>query len=171
MAKKKGERCPTCGSIISPYIFRFDIADAQLLLAMARSIRTRFDPQKRNFTEANHVHVPTLDASDAVRHRTTQASKLGLVAKALKNGKHVPGTWVITARGWAALRGEPVPEMVEVFRKNITERTDKTITIGQIARTAQRKFEPQEWIEFSEKIFIIQEGKPVEKKNIGSLFA
>lgn len=116
------EKCINCGASMLEYIYQFDVLDAVLLYAMAHRVQEslRRDP---DFTKANAVHVPTIsEISLAVRCRTTQCSKLGLVAKLKKDGKHVSGMWVITARGWAALAGKPVQRRVRVFRNEILER-------------------------------------------------
>lgn len=128
---KSKDRCANCNASMLEYMFSFDILDAILLYAMAQRVQVSVR-KGDDFTKANAIHVPTIgDISLAVRCRTTQCSKLGLIAK-LKNakGKHVSGMWVITSRGWAALAGRPVPRRVRVFRGEIQERFgDEVITI------------------------------------------
>jgi hypothetical protein len=181
----KKTTCPTCGGNTTEYIYRFDVLDAVLLLAMAREVQNRKTGRMKefSFTVQNRVHVPSLEAlSLAVRCRTTMCSKLGLIAKApsVDTGRQEPGYWLITARGWAALRGELVPASVAVFRKQITERPDEKITISEafkvnndnlqaaIARKIkngtihkarivsyrmiEEQYHPEEWVEY---------GKPV----------
>ena len=142
MEAKTKTTCPTCGSVTSEYIFRFDVLDAVLLIAMANEVRRRArSGSLPTFTAQNQVHVPSLGESLATRCRTTQCAKLGLVAKLKQGERHIPGVWVITARGWAALRGERVPAEVVVFRKQIVERSDKTVTIGEALRVHSAKIE------------------------------
>ncbi len=120
---KNKEHCANCGASMLEYMFSFDILDAILLYAMAQ--RVKISMRKGDeFTKANAIHVPTIsDISLAVRCRTTQCSKLGLIAKLkTEKGKHISGMWVITSRGWAALAGRPVPRRVRVFRGEIQER-------------------------------------------------
>ena len=125
---------------MAEYRFRFDCLDAVLLLAMASEVRSQVDA--RSFTEANRVHVPSLRVSLAVRCRTTQCRMLGLVAKLDgPGGKQIPGMWVITDRGWAALRGEQVPENVIVFRNEIQERTEEVITLREALELNRAKVE------------------------------
>lgn len=164
-AKTQKKTCPTCGSVTTPYVFSFDILDAKLLLGMARAIRAKqYEHPDRPFKASNQIHVPTLeDLTLAIRCRTTQASKLGLIAKYRENGKQVPGTWLITARGWSALRGEKVPKTVEVFRKEIVDRPGVITTMQQVAHEAHHKYEHGEWVEFSNRTFAIVDGEVVEK--------
>lgn len=134
----KKEKCINCGASMSEYVFEFDVLDALLLIAMAKTVKYRSedcDPEERvPFTEANKLKIQELPyISYATKSRTTQCSKLGLIAKYRgKNGHQVPGTWVITKRGFQALRGEAVPKAVRVFRGQILERNDEVVTINQI---------------------------------------
>lgn len=120
------ERCPNCDASMVGYVFKFDYHNARLLQVMGENFLNRM-AKGLPFTEANKHHVVQLPMSDACRHRTTMASKLGLVAK-LKGPKST-GLWVITRRGFAALRGEEVPKKVTVWRDHIQERTDELTTI------------------------------------------
>lgn len=137
----KKERCINCGASMAEYIFEFDVLDALLLLAMGSSVKYRTEdcePEDRlPFTEANKLRIQALPyISYAVKSRTTQCSKLGLIAKYRgKNGRQIPGTWVITKRGFQALRGERVPKAVRVFRGQILEREEEFTTIAEIFRT------------------------------------
>lgn len=126
-------KCVNCGASMAQYIFNFDILDALLLLAMARKLRMNMG-LGMTFTESNKMRVQQLEGiTYATKSRTTQCSKLGLIAKLQgKDGKQVPGTWVITKRGFAALGGHPVPKAVQVFRGNIIERPDDLTTIGEV---------------------------------------
>jgi len=126
------EVCPNCGASMAEYIFPFDTLDALLLLAMAKAIRNKRDTGI-SFNQANQVHVPSLQSSLSIKCRTTICSKLGLVTKVKnENGRHARGVWLITERGWKALRGEPVPAFVKVFRGKIEERFDRTTTMQDI---------------------------------------
>lgn len=138
MTKNTKQPCPTCGHNTAPYLFVFDVADALLLLAMANEVRAR-KATMADFTVANQVYVPSLKVSHAVKCRTTHASKLGLVAKLMAKGHHVAGCWVITTRGWAALRGEQVPSEVIVTNGEISQRGTKTTTLYQALRVGVEK--------------------------------
>lgn len=126
-------KCANCGASMREYVFILDVWDAILLKRMAEDIRHKVR-KGIPFTEANQVRIPELDAPHSVRCRTTKASKLGLVAKvkSKSTGRFIPGTWLITKRGWEALRGDAVPQKVKVWRGAIEERYDATVTLSQV---------------------------------------
>ena len=129
---KNRERCPNCSGSMKTYIFRFDVLDALLLIAMVKVVGQKLE-QGESFTEANKIHVQKMDhASYAIRSRTLQCRQLGLVAKVLNaKGKQIGGTWCITRRGWEALRGQQVPAEVRSFQNTIVERSTKVTTIRE----------------------------------------
>jgi len=141
---KKISRCPNCNGSMQMYVFKFDVLDALLLIAMAEQVSER--SKTMNFTEANKVHVQSMESSAyAVRSRTTQCRMLGLVAK-VKNekGRHVGGMWSITSRGWAALLGDWVPAEVLTFQNEIVERSEKVTTIDQALKSHVQKVQDQQ---------------------------
>lgn len=164
------EKCPNCEAPMKEFIFSFDAWDALLLIGMAKAVKYARQVKGLEFNAANQVRIPELPVSHAVRCRTTQSSKLGLItAVKTASGRRVPGTWLITRRGWQALRGDPVPWRVKVWRNRIIERPEETITINQALkshtdyvertiakgrkpredqREAVRSFNPQEWYDF-----------------------
>lgn len=144
------KRCANCGASMVDEIYSLDCLDAAFIFEMGKAVRERVR-KNLSFTEANQVHTPTLAATDAIRHRTTKCAKLGLVAKVLgADGKQVQGYWVITARGFAFLRGEPVPRQVAVWRRKIQERFQETTTIDQVLmiRSMVTKYRREDWFEF-----------------------
>lgn len=155
-------RCPNCTASMEEYMFTFDAFCAGLLISMAQCVRDR---QRKSmlFTDANKVRVPDLDTSHTVKCRTTQASKLGLVAQARnREGRRIAGTWLITSRGWSALAGAPVPKHVIVWRDQIQDRLEQTTTIKDALRNfgrgrsknkdtfleTEREYDPSQWIEY-----------------------
>lgn len=126
------EVCSHCGASMVQYIYELDVLNVILLTAMACEVRRRMEEYKMDFTLANQVHVPTLPVSHGTKCRTTQSAKLGLIVK--MQGKGSRGVWAITKRGFAALRGEPVPAQVKVFRNQIVDRMDKLITLDEAKR-------------------------------------
>lgn len=135
------EHCPNCKASMVSYWFEFDMPNAAMLVAMSRIVRARLE-KGIDFTEANQIHVQTMNtASYAMKSRTTQMAKLGLITKLLKNKKHVSGYWLITRRGWEALANVPVPKKVESFRNTIIERDDEMTTIKEVFKewTTKRK--------------------------------
>lgn len=162
-------RCPNCKGSMLEYIYVFDFHNALLLKTMGKVVAQRLR-EGMEFQEANKVHVVSMDAPDHTRHRTTQAAKLGLIAKVKLDGVHDRRQgWLITKRGWEALRGIAVPSYVRVFQNEIIERSDVRITIGQVfeayrERTAETvlkgktlksdyrqhtlDYDPMEWVNF-----------------------
>ena len=135
------KRCANCDASMAMYVFHFDCLDTILLEKMAIEVRNRLN-KGMDFTIANQVHIPSLPTYHSVKCRTTQSSKLGLVAKLKdKKGKQPGGMWVITERGWEALRGDPVPAQVTVWRGSIEERFDQRITIQEARRIHIDKIE------------------------------
>lgn len=124
--------CANCGSSMESYIFVLDCLDALLVYGMGEIIRKRME-KGIPFTEANAVHLQSeLNRYYSVPSRSTQCAKLGLIAKVLDGETHnTKRGWLITARGWAFLRGEAVPAKVESFRNKIIVRYDETTTIDQ----------------------------------------
>jgi len=137
----KKERCPNCDASMREDIYFFDILNALLILKMGQAARIKTE-EETNFTIANQVHVPSLPTTLAIKCRTTQCSKLGLVAKIKNNnGRHAKGMWCLTVRGWAALRGEPVPAQVKVWRGEIQERYEDTITLAEAFKVHRENIE------------------------------
>lgn len=164
------ERCPNCSASMMEYVFEFDCLDALMLLYMGMDVRHQVR-KGVPFTDANRIRVQHLsNATYAMKSRTTQMSKLGLIAKLMSGDKHAPGMWVITARGFAALRGERVPKRVRVWRGKIEEREADTTTLreafllhkGKVEAVIRRNkaprtdyrahfidYAPDEWYEFA----------------------
>ena len=140
------KKCMNCGASLAEYAFTFDYFDARLLMAMGREVLGALR-KGRLFVEANMVHVqPLPDLDYTSKSRTTQCSKLGLIAKYKdENGRQVGGTWLITKRGFAALRGEEVPGRVIVYRGVIQERPEVITTL----KKATQEYRPEEWVEIA----------------------
>jgi len=136
------ETCGNCGGSMVEYIFELDCIDALMLLTMGKEVRRRLN-EGLDFTEANKVRVQKLDTQTyAMKSRTTKMSKLGLVAKLIgEKGRQVPGTWVITKRGFDALKGRRVPKSVRVWKGRIEERNEETITLSQAFDSYRKKVE------------------------------
>jgi len=161
---KQDEKCPNCDAHMKETIRTFGYYNALLMLEMANVVRRRVRDGVP-FTKANRVHVvqePNL--SDTAKHQTTVCRYLGLIAK-VKNeeGKHDTGMWLITKRGWAALRGEPIPSTVSTFRNEITKHHEATTTIGEALRArkdsfvfhlcvAVERYNEKEWYEFGDNV-------------------
>lgn len=127
-------KCPNCGESMQEYIYKLDFLNALLVKQMGDIVKQRLK-DGMEFQEANAIHVVSEETmSDAVRHRTSQCRILGLVAK-VKNeeGKHDRDKgWLITRRGFEALRGVAVPAEVIAFRNEIRERPETKTTLDEV---------------------------------------
>ena len=140
----KKEECINCGAGMQEYIRELDIFVALLLLDMAKIVKDRVRDGVP-FTEANKIRVSAVSLMPhSHKCQTTNASKLGLVAKVLVDGKHKGAEWAVTRRGWEALRGDRVPREVRVFRNKILERTDQTVTLGEVFEAYRTKAKERE---------------------------
>lgn len=150
------DHCANCGESMTEYIHKLDFFNALLLKEMGDVVKARLH-QGVSLSEANAVHVVSQDLHDCVRHRTTQCRTLGLIAK-VKNDNDTHDRekgWLITKRGFAALRGEKVPAEVTVFRNHIEERDDKLTTLDEVFanytgenRSLVGERDPMEWVNF-----------------------
>lgn len=128
---KDRSKCANCGESMAVYIYSVTYLDTKLLCAMAEIVSKRMN-KGMSFTEANKIHLQTEIPNYTLTSRQTIASKLGLVAKVMKNGKHDRKMgWSITKRGFDFLKGKPVPRQVKVFHNTIQERYDETITMTE----------------------------------------
>jgi hypothetical protein len=159
-------RCGNCGASMNAYWYTFDCLDAALLVAIGGEV-LRESRRGTIFADANKVHIDRLPVATSIKKRMTQCAKLGLIAQNDKRS----GWWVITKRGFAALKGIPVPKKVKVFRNEIIDRTEEMITIAEavhlytervdtaMARGKPTKsdyravfyaYDPKIWVEFAE---------------------
>lgn len=137
---KDKAHCANCGASMYQYVYNLNIIDIALIIGMAKAVR-KAKMGDMTFTDANRIHCPTLQVSDAVRHKTTRCAKLGLIAKYKKNGKHIKGMWVITRRGFDALKGEEIPNGIIVWRGQTIERPNIMTTFDQVRSRYKTKVE------------------------------
>jgi len=133
--------CANCDASMEMTVHRLDWNIGLLLKTMAEEVRSRMRANHLDFPTANSVQITSLDITDGCQDQKTAAAKLGLIAKHLnsKTGKQIIGRWVITTRGWRAMRGERVPSRVQVWRENIEERYTDTATLSEVfAQYSQR---------------------------------
>lgn len=128
---KNKTHCANCGASMVQYEYNVDVINTTLVIGMAAELKKRIAAGKQ-FTQANIIHVPTLPISNAARCRTTRCKKLGLIAK--YNGEKSKGKWVITKRGFAALKGEAIPTGIIVWRGETIERAEKNTTFAQVKK-------------------------------------
>lgn len=151
-------KCPNCEGSMSMYNFNLDVLNVLLVEYMGNIVKGRLKAGM-GLSEANKVHVVGEDIPDGVRHRTSYCRQLGLIAKVKdENGKQKREEgWLITKRGFAALRGEEVPKSVVVFNNKIVERSEETTTFSKVLREyketqyrdAVDKHNPSEWVDIA----------------------
>lgn len=124
-------KCPHCGAKMEMKIYAADMHVGLLLLRMGAKVKENMKADMP-FTEANRVHVPTLDTTDSIRHHVTIASYLNFVKQ--PEDWSGSGYWVVTNWGWAALRGESVPRSAKYFRGQLIERGEDKITLSEMFR-------------------------------------
>jgi len=135
---KDKTKCANCGANMEVKRYTASTLTAVLLLKIAQQVKHNLT-KTDNFTEANKVHVPTMPASDGIRHQVTIASYLGLVHQPKEwSGS---GYWLITTWGWKALRGETVPKYVSYFRGELTNRSEEQVTLSEMYETHKDKVE------------------------------
>ena len=100
-------QCPNCGTSMKIVVYTADLHDALLILAMARKVRQNRNAGM-NFTDANKIHMPTLQVSNTTIKRQTKCDYLGLMKQpdTLRN----TGYWVLTHWAWKALKGHSIPK-------------------------------------------------------------
>lgn len=141
--------CPNCAASMAMYRRKIDYFIVTLVVSMGRVVKHNMT--KTSFTEANQVHV---NADERIPHNarnmTGIASALGLIAPVQNKEAH----WLITSRGFAALRGEAVPAWVLTFRDEIIERATETVTFAEAMQRRKDPeergvYDPNEWVEIT----------------------
>lgn len=125
-------KCGGCGRSMKISLYEADLLDALLILKMAQQVKKHLREGK-TFTEANKVHIPTLDATQGILKRQTKCDYLGLI-KQNDNWRYT-GYWCLTHWAWKALRGEPIPRAVKYWEGHILGRSKATTTLGQMFHT------------------------------------
>lgn len=129
--------CFNCGRSMKISVYTADVGHALLLLAMAKAVREE-TRKGIEFTKANRVHIDRLPIDTSTKKRQSQLGYLGLI-KPAASGRS--GYWLITAWGWKALRGEPIPRSVKYWNRHLIERSPETTTLGEMMRTHREKIE------------------------------
>ncbi len=131
-------QCPHCGASMEMKVYSADMHTGLLILRMAEKVRQNMK-DGMPFTEANRVHVPTLETTDSIRHHVTIASYLGLVHQ--PEDWKASGFWLLTGWGWQALRGEQVPKWAKYFRGQLIERSPEKTTLSEMFRAYSERIE------------------------------
>lgn len=122
-------KCPGCLRSMKITIYEADLLDALLILAMARQVRENIK-NGMTFTEANKVHLPTLQATQGILKRQTKCDYLGLI-KQNENWRG-SGYWCLTHWAYKALRGERIPKAAKYWEGELLGRSEATVTLGEM---------------------------------------
>jgi hypothetical protein len=141
---KDHTHCANCGESMAIYTYSVTYLDVKLLCAMANIVNRRMN-NGITFTEANKIHLQTEIDNYTLISRQTITSKLGLIAKVIKDKVHDrKAGWVITKRGYDFLHGVAVPKMVNVFHNSIQEHFNQLITMKETLSSINNKSEVSE---------------------------
>jgi len=128
----KRDTCFNCGRSMRITIYTADIADAILILSMAREVKRNL-AEGKIFTEANKVYMPGLHVKNSILKRQTKCDYLGLVKQPdeLKNS----GYWVLTKWAWDVLGGTPIPKEAHYWEGKLQKRSEETTTLSEMFKT------------------------------------
>jgi len=120
--------CFNCGRSMKIMVYEADLLDALLILAMAKQVKENM--QRLPFTEANKVHLPTLQTTQGILKRQTKCDYLGLIKQS--DNWRGSGYWALTSWAWKALRGEPIPAKAKYWEGEFLGRSDETTTLAKM---------------------------------------
>lgn len=129
----KRDTCFNCRRSMKISVYTADLHDALLILAIGNAVRGNME-RGANFTEANKVHLPTLQGiTNATLKRQTKCDYLGFI----KQPKEWRGSgyWLLTSWGWKALAGKTVPRSVKYWEGNLIGRSEELTTLAEMFRT------------------------------------
>ena len=121
--------CGGCGRSMKITIYEADLHDALLILTMAREVKINLS-KGMSFTDANKVHIPTLQATQATLKRQTKCDYLGLV-KQPENWRGT-GFWLLTGWAWKAMRGEQISKAAKYWEGNFLGRSERMTTLSEM---------------------------------------
>lgn len=123
---KRQKRCTHCAANMIVYFPKYNGGLVSALRKMLVVVRNK---------QQNDVHVSDsgeVRLSYAERANMTKLRHLGAVAHVKEEGKIVQAHWLITRRGFAFLRGEPVPAWAKTYRNEVIGSSEETITIHEV---------------------------------------
>ena len=167
--KGYGDRknCFNCGRHMEIAIYTADLHDGLLLYAVARAVRENIR-KGIPFTDANKIHIPTLNATDAIRKRNAKCGYLNILKQ--PEGMKNSGYWIITSWGWELLRGGEIPEKAYYWNGQLIRRSEEKTSLAKmfathtetVKRALERRkevkadhrskysdYNPSEWIDYA----------------------
>jgi hypothetical protein len=128
----KRDKCYNCSRSMKISVYRADILDALLIIAMAKQVKSNM-LEGKTFTEANSIHIPTLEATQATQKRFTKCDYLGLIKQ--PEQWRGSGYWLLTGWAWKALKGESIPRSVKYWEGKLIGRGEETTTLAEMFNT------------------------------------
>lgn len=128
----KRDKCYNCSRSMKISVYKADILDALLIMAMARQVKANM-LEGKTFSEANCVHIPTLQATQATQKRFTKCDYLGLIKQ--PEQWRGSGFWLLTGWAWKALKGERIPRSVKYWEGKLIGRGEETTTLAEMFQT------------------------------------
>jgi phage tail protein X len=122
----KRESCFNCRRSMKITLYEADLHDALLIKAMSEVVKHNLN-KGMTLTEANKIHLPTLNATNATIKRSTKCDYLCFI-KQRKNWRGT-GYWALTGWAFAALRGEPVHAAAKYWEGKLIERSTEKTTL------------------------------------------
>lgn len=126
------ETCFNCKRSMKITTYTADLLDGLLILAMAREVKNNLSTGIQ-FTEANKVHLPTLETTQGILKRNTKCDYLGLI-KQPKNWRG-SGYWVLTGWAWKALKGDEIPKSAKYWEGHMIGRSEEMTTLTEMFKT------------------------------------
>ena len=136
--EQEQQYCDHCGAALKKYRVGLTKSIAQILIKLRR-LEVALDKKE---IWLNHDDKGT--EYELTKDQRSNMSRLRVLGLARYTEAH-SGTWFITRRGYAFLRGESVPKEVWMFRNKIVEdmRTEETVDLATVFRKADVPyFEP-----------------------------
>lgn len=163
----KRDKCFNCKRSMKITEYVADLHDGLLLFAMARTVKHNME-KGMDFTEANKVHLPTLEASNATLKRNTKCDYLGLV-KQPENWRGT-GYWLLTGWAWKALRGDAIPKSAKYWEGKMIGRSEETTTLAAMFKThldtVQRAIEKRKAVKADYRA-VVNDYQPSEWSSFG----
>lgn len=126
-----GKHCENC--------FRLMAIDTYgITPVMNRVLRLMADATTKQLKEARKkgraIDVDALALKNSERSQLTKMRFHGLVTKHIVDDRHVARHWLVTAKGYAYLRGHEVPAKVEVYHNTVIGHVGGTTNIDEVER-------------------------------------
>lgn len=132
------KKCKICAANVERDTHTLTKVMVRALVKTAKAVHYKMTVAGLGFTEANDIRYRRMPGDMKLEldegSNWTKLHFHALVARVKEDGKAKQGRWLITRKGWAFLRGEPIPAKVTTFRGNIVDKSTEVLTIGEVLR-------------------------------------